>query len=125
MKEKIKKLIIDILTESEEITLTALKNHELFKKLCSGDLDWTISDEQGETMNILFMAGLNLDCIESFYELSSDKIIKIVPSDFWAVGHDGGEAYDLPIANSFIKYKTLHWSPRLIKRDINFKNSIT
>jgi len=36
MKEKIKNVMVDILTERGELTLTALENYESFRKLCLG-----------------------------------------------------------------------------------------
>ena len=124
MKENIKKVIIKILTETDELCLTRLKGYESFRNIGLGDIDWVIKnkDNDNKSMNILFITGLNIDTIDCFYELSSDGIIKIVPAEFWIHAFEGSEIYDLPIAKDDTKtYKTLHWSPRLIKRGINFK----
>lgn len=124
MKENIKRVIIEILSEKEEIPLTGLKHYESFNTVGVGEYSFELPNDEGTSRNILIIDGVNKDCIDCFVELLRSEIIVLAPTEMWVFIHEGAEIYVLPIAHTLKTYKELHWKPMLLKRGSKFKELI-
>jgi hypothetical protein len=118
-KNKIKNLIIDILSTYEDRVLTGFMPLDNFREIASGDLNWGLLTEDHSPTNILLLANINQDCLEAFTELKDDSVIDLRPFDpFLAMAE--GDLYKLPIATKVKKYKSLHWLPMLVFKGPKF-----
>ena len=122
IKIKIKREIIKIVNQYYDRALTGFLQLPELKDIAKGELDWFMVTKKGENSNILMLANVNKECIESFLELSNEGIIKILRTSPYVSMMDG-EVYTYPIAEKIMVYKKTRWMPMVVTKGPNFKES--
>jgi hypothetical protein len=110
--------IIQVVSRMSDLALSSFKNHIEDAK---GDFDFLFPIKGGKKSNILLISGVSKEFIEAINKLITNQIITFDLCSFFVVNSDGGEWYDLPLAEGHEKsYKSLHWLPLLIKKGVKF-----
>jgi len=114
-----KKAIIEIIGDLNDITITGLKGRLANAK---GEFDFFYPMESVENSNMLLVSHVSEEFIQAIGELIEQEVLSFSPTNVFVAAHDGGEVYTLPIVKSKKPrvYEKPHWLPLLLVKGKKF-----